>query len=194
MIKLNKQYWEGRYHSNSTGWDLGKVSTPLKDYIDQLVDKNISILIPGAGNAYEAAYLFNSGFVNITILDIASTPLESAKKKISLPDDHFVQQDFFNHNGKYDLILEQTFFCAIEPRFRENYIEKTYQLLRDKGRLVGVLFNFEDKLNGPPFGGKVTEYINLFKPYFEINTIEPCYNSVSERQNKEMFIKLTKKK
>lgn len=194
MIKLDQQYWQERYTNNSIGWDLGKVSTPLKNYIDQLTDKDISILIPGAGNAYEAEYLFNSGFKNITILDIASSPIKYAKEKIALPCCNFVQQDFFDHNGKYDLILEQTFFCALEPRFRESYIKKTHQLLKDNGRLVGVLFNFENKLNGPPFGGIITEYIKLFESHFKIIIMESCYNSVKERQDKEIFIKLMKQK
>lgn len=45
MIKLDQQYWQERYTKNSIGWDLGKVSTPLKNYINQLTDKDISILI-----------------------------------------------------------------------------------------------------------------------------------------------------
>jgi len=55
-------YWENRYQNQQTGWDIGEISSPLKAYIDQLEDKSIKILIPGAGNAYEAEYLFLNGF------------------------------------------------------------------------------------------------------------------------------------
>ena len=55
--KMNKEYWEGRYQSNETGWDVGKITTPLKDYIDQIENKELKILIPGAGNGYEFDYL-----------------------------------------------------------------------------------------------------------------------------------------
>ena len=58
----NMQYWQNRYLENSTGWDLGDISPPIKAYIDQLNNKNIKILIPGAGNAHEAEYLHNQGF------------------------------------------------------------------------------------------------------------------------------------
>ncbi len=47
-----ENYWTNRYKIESTGWDIGYASTPLKEYIDQLSDKTIRILIPGAGNAY----------------------------------------------------------------------------------------------------------------------------------------------
>lgn len=43
---LSQEYWNNRYLQHQTGWDIGTVSTPLKEYIDQLSDKQISILIP----------------------------------------------------------------------------------------------------------------------------------------------------
>jgi 2-keto-3-deoxy-6-phosphogluconate aldolase len=69
---LDEQYWNNRYINNETGWDLRQVSPPLKAYFDQLENKNSSILIPGCGNAYEAIYLAEQGFTNITVIDIAS--------------------------------------------------------------------------------------------------------------------------
>ena len=43
---LDQEYWDTQYISNTTGWDLGEVSPPIKSYIDTIEDKNISILIP----------------------------------------------------------------------------------------------------------------------------------------------------
>ena len=53
-----RAYWSKRYKEERTGWDIGFPSLPLKTYIDQLENKDLKILIPGAGNAYEAEYLF----------------------------------------------------------------------------------------------------------------------------------------
>jgi len=58
------KYWTNRYNSDKTGWDLGEPSQPLTQYIDQIKNKEIKILIPGAGNAYEAEYLFVNFSVN----------------------------------------------------------------------------------------------------------------------------------
>jgi len=41
-------YWTERYDEDRTGWDIGYPSTPIKSYIDQLDDKALKILIPGA--------------------------------------------------------------------------------------------------------------------------------------------------
>ena len=67
-----KEFWSSRYQEGRIGWDIGYASTPLKMYIDQLKNKDLKILIPGAGNAYEAEYLYGRGFKNIFVLDISN--------------------------------------------------------------------------------------------------------------------------
>ena len=111
-MKLNRDYWEERYASNNLGWDIGTVSAPLKEYIDQLEDKNLKILIPGAGNGYEAIYLHKSGFTNVYVLDLARQPLEKIKVEIpEIENNRLIQGDFFDLELQdFDLILEQTFF------------------------------------------------------------------------------------
>lgn len=188
-MKLDQDFWSDKYQSNELGWDLGGVSPPLKAYVDQIDHKDISILIPGAGNAYEAAYLWEEGFRNVNVLDIAKEPLKNLKKRVpDFPDHQMHQEDFFAHQGSYDLILEQTFFCALDPSLRVNYIDKMKSLLTLNGKLVGLLFDFRLDDVGPPFGGSEDAYTIDFKKRFQLNTIAPCYNSIKPRQGKELFI------
>ena len=35
-MSLDSNSWNQRYISKNTGWDIGFVSTPIKDYIDQI--------------------------------------------------------------------------------------------------------------------------------------------------------------
>jgi methyl halide transferase len=191
--RLDQEYWDTQYKTNATGWDLGKVSPPIKHYIDTLKDKNISILIPGCGNSHEAECLLSQGFTNITIIDIAPTLVSNLQEKFkNYPNIKIVLGDFFEHQGEYDLIIEQTFFCALPPAIRDKYVSKMHQLLNEKGLLVGLLFNrtFE---SGPPFGGSQTEYKQLFKDYFDFKIIESCHNSIAPRANSELFIEFIKK-
>src|SRR5215831_2942021 len=107
-MELNSNYWENRYRNSETGWDVGAITTPLKEYIDQLTDKDIKILIPGAGNSYEFEYLVSQGFTNVYVLDFAVTPLQNIKNRVSgIRPEQVIQSDFFEHNETYDLILEQ---------------------------------------------------------------------------------------
>lgn len=189
---LSADYWNERYKKKETGWDIGFVSTPLKTYIDQINRKDISILIPGGGNSYEAAYLLANGFTNITVIDFAPVVAERLCHQFK-PYGNAVSVicgDFFELAGSYDLILEQTFFCAIDPALRKAYAEKMHALLNPGGKLVGLLFNrsFE---NSPPFGGDEKEYRDLFSPYFTISKMEPSYNSIPQRSGNELFFILT---
>lgn len=193
-MDLNKNFWDLRYQNNEIGWDIGYISTPLKKYIDQLTDKNKKILIPGGGNSYEAEYLNNLGFKNVFVIDISPTALTNLKNRVpDFPKNHLINIDFFKLNNSFDLILEQTFFCALTPKLRDNYVLKMNQLLRPNGKLVGLLFNIPLNKDRPPFGGTKKEYLSYFKNYFKIEIMELSYNSISERTNNELFIKLIKK-
>jgi thiopurine S-methyltransferase len=174
---------------------MGCVSPPIKTYIDHLNNKNITILIPGAGNSYETEFLFNAGFKNITVLDIARQPLINLKKRIpSFPASNLIHENFFEHKKKYDLILEQTFFCSLNPELRDNYVKKMSELLNENGKIAGLLFDFPLNDEGPPFGGSIDEYQNRFSKYFTIKTMARCYNSIKPRQGSELFIIFEKKK
>jgi hypothetical protein len=191
---LNESYWEHRYKTGNTGWDLGQLSQPLKTIIDEIENKNSRILIPGAGNAYEAEYLLEKGFKDITVLDLALPPLKYLESRIKDNKNiRIIHENYFNHIDNYDLILEQTFFCALEPRFRESYVKKSYELLRKNGHMEGVLFDFNSVSNNPPFTGTKDEYMNLFDTDFEILKLSRCLNSEKSREGKELVIKMKRK-
>ena len=191
-MPLDDNYWSNRYTNQTTAWDTGAITAPIKNYIDQLTDKEISILIPGCGNSYEAVYLLKNGFSNITLIDISKVLCEKLSIKFA-PYLHnglqIIYGDFFEHFALYDLIIEQTFFCALDPSFRNSYAVKMLQLLKPGGKLVGVLFNKQFE-SGPPFEGSESEYLELFQPYFKIEIMEECYNSIPPRSGAEIFIKM----
>ena len=191
---LNETFWDNKYKSEQTGWDIGFISTPLKKYFDQLTNKELKILIPGGGNSYEAEYLHNLGFKNVYVVDISATALANFQKRApSFPNQCLINIDFFELNDSFDLIIEQTFFCAINPDLRPKYASKMSELLLTNGKLVGLFFNIPLFENNPPFGGTKKEYIPYFKPYFKLDIIEDSYNSILERRANELFIKFIKK-
>ena len=193
-IPLGETYWNNQYEANATGWDLGKVSPPIAAYIDKLTNKELRILIPGCGNTYEADYLLQKGFTNITVIDIAPVLVTKLKEKYAgNPHINIILGDFFTHEGAYDLVLEQTFFCAINPPLRKDYVAKMQELLVPGGKLAGVLFDREFEQQGPPFGGCKCQYEPMFKKGFSVKTFEHCYNSFEKRKDTELFINLVKK-
>ncbi|MDP4952930.1 MAG: TPMT family class I SAM-dependent methyltransferase [Flavobacteriales bacterium] len=194
MKELTEAFWSGRYSEGKTGWDIGEISTPLKTYIDHLSDKNLRILVPGCGKGHEAAYLWEQGFKNTFVVDLAQAPLDLLREAIpEIPTNHLLHGNFFELKGEFELILEQTFFCALSPSLRKNYAEKMHELLADGGKLVGLLFDFPLTEDGPPFGGNKEEYLTYFEPHFEIVIMERAYNSIQPRSGRELFVKLEKK-
>jgi thiopurine S-methyltransferase len=194
MLNLSEEFWENKYKTNKIGWDLGEVSPPLKTYFDQLENKGLKILIPGGGNSYEAAYLFKNGFKNVYVVDLSRTALGNIKKRIpDFPESQLIHANFFDLNTTFDLIIEQTFFCAINPDLRKDYVKKTKELLRKNGKLVGLLFEAKLNEDHPPFGGDKNEYRSYFEPHFTMDIFKECYNSYTNRQQMELFIKFIKK-
>lgn len=190
---LNDKYWNQRYLDQNTAWDVGFVSTPLKQYFDGLEDKNMRILIPGAGNSYEAEYLKRKGFENVFVCDFAEQPLLNLQKRCPLfRKSELMLCDFFTLSGTYDLIIEQTFFCALDPSRRQEYFKKMHSLLPSGGKLAGLLFDcvFD---SSPPFGGNMDEYKKYFKGLFSIEKFEKCFNSIEPRRGREIFMILCKK-
>lgn len=192
-MELDQDFWAERYATGDTRWDLGAVSSPLKAYFDQLMDKELDIMIPGGGRSYEAEYLHRLGFANVHVVDLTGAPFEDLIERCpDFPKDHLHVGDFFTHAGRYDLIIEQTFFCALGPQLRPRYVKRMHELLNPRGKLVGVLFDDPLNTEHPPFGGNEAEYRKLFSPVFTDLSFERCYNSIPPRAGRELWLRAVK--
>ncbi|HAW05571.1 MAG TPA: SAM-dependent methyltransferase [Saprospirales bacterium] len=190
-MNFDEQYWTERYDAGKDGWDLGCISPPIKEYIDQLTNKDIKILIPGAGNSHEAEYIHNQGFTNLYVCDISNVPLDNLKERVTtFPIDNLIHGNFFEIQDKFDLVLEQTFFCALNPSLRQDYIEQMSKIIKPNGNLIGLLFSMEFDREGPPFGGVINNYKAMFSKKFDIRVITPCTNSIESRMGSELFINM----
>lgn len=189
---FDADYWSKRYNINPA-WDVGTATEPLIAYFDTLKDQHISILIPGCGNAYEAKYLLEKGFTDITIMDIVPEIIHKLSAECHKYGKHIkiICEDFFQHHGAYDLIIEQTFFCALHPSQRNDYIKKMHALLKPGGTLAGLLFIKEFYGDEPPFGGSMSAYRELFSSMFQIDTMHIAQNSIIPRQGSECFFSIT---
>ncbi len=188
-MELNSGFWTQRYLNGETGWDIGYPSPALIAYMEEK-PRTSKILIPGAGNAYEAEKLWNMGFRQVFVADISEIPLQNLKNRVpEFPEDNLLHEDFFDLKGPYDIILEQTFFCALHPSLRENYAQKMADLLSPEGELTGLLFDAPMNHDKPPFGGSKAEYLEIFGQYLHVLQMEACNKSIAPRAGKEVFFR-----
>jgi hypothetical protein len=187
-------YWDQRWQKGETGWDIGYPAPALMDYAMQNIHLDAKILIPGAGSGYEAASLFQKGYHNVHMLDISPTAVKRFHDQWpGFPKQQLICDDFFQHQDTYDFILEQTFYCALDPKMRNAYVRQMHALLNSGGTLAGLLFQFPLTEAGPPFGGSKAEYLSRFEPFFDIEEMETCTNSIAPRQGNELFFVMHKK-
>jgi len=187
MQDASKDFWNSRWETGQTGWDIGAPAPAFTTYFSDLSHKNAAVLIPGCGSGHEAEFLLSIGFTNITVIDIAPKAIAILNEKFrNNPNIKILCGDFFQHEGSYDYIVEQTFFCAIDPNLRHAYVSHTHQLLRPNGKIIAILFDrsFE---GGPPFGGSKEEYIQLFTPNFNVLSLELNQQSITQRMGTELF-------
>jgi hypothetical protein len=189
---LNSEFWNERWLADETKWDIGYPAPAIVEYVDGLQDRSMRILIPGCGNAYEAEYLHNKGFTNVFVVDYAEEALRRFAERVpSFPKAHLLHSDFFAlEAGTFDLVIEQTFFCAIDPSLREKYAGKMQLLLNENGILCGLLFTQTPNAEGPPFPGSIDEYQKLFGQRFTIHKMEPCHNSIQPRAGRELWFEV----
>jgi SAM-dependent methyltransferase len=187
------QFWEERYLSNTTGWDLNGATPVFKNLAEALVKGKVCIL--GCGRGYDAIMLAEKGF-EVTAVDFApsaTNALESNARKESKTI-NILQRDIFSLTDEFkdhfDYVIEQTCFCAIHPNRRMDYVGLVENILKVNGKLIGLWFPLDKNLEegGPPYG--VTE--NQIKSYFKVNwTIEKeefSKLSIESRKNREKLI------
>ena len=90
----------------------------------------------------------------------------------------------------FDVVLEYTCFCAIDPTRRKDYIEMVSHILKPEGELVGLLFPIDKdpKDDGPPFGVDLNATILLFSRYMNLIKKEIPKLSIERRKGREIFI------
>ena len=182
------EYWEHRYAHADIPWDIGYPSPALMHYALQW-PKDTRIIIPGSGLAWEAQALHEAGFTCVYLCDWAPSAFQPLLSRCpDFPRGHLLVQDFFVLEGSFDLLLEQTFFCAILPSQRREYVSQAFRMLQPHGTLAGVLFDRSFPDPGPPFGGNREAYRDLFSQKFDLITLEANTLSIPPRMGTELFL------
>ena len=188
------EYWEKSYQSGNMGWDLGGPTPIFDDWIQCQAD-SLSICILGAGNGWDAINFAEKGH-NVTAVDFAESAIDNMQTSAQNKDIqiNLIHSDIFDlcklFNYTFDIVLEYTCFCAIDPARRMDYVRMTNQILKPDGKLVAILYPIDKDLNddGPPFAIDLDSTISLFSKYFILDTKEIPSLSIERRNGREVFV------
>ena len=188
------EYWERSYQSGEMGWDLGGY-TPIFNQWIKTLEKSISICILGAGNGWDAVNFARSGHM-VTAVDFAESAIKNmqtaaAQNALEMDIRHMdifdLNQVYANH---FDVVLEYTCFCAINPSKRRDYLEMVRAILKYQGELVGLLFPIDKDHSegGPPFAVELEPTIELISEYLFLIKQEIPSLSIKSREGREVFV------
>lgn len=159
-------FWDKRFRDGVTPWDAGRVPDALRHFAGAQ-SAPLSTLIPGCGSAWEAAYLAALGWP-VTALDFSPAAVATARGILGDWPGQLLCDDFFTFapGGRFDLIYERAFLCALPRKLWPDWAARVAGLLPAGGLLAGFFF-FRDDPKGPPFGVLPEQLDALLAPNFE---------------------------
>ncbi len=181
--------WERHYETDDLHWDLGKAAPP---FVRLWQEKNISpgnVIVPGCGRGHEVLFLAERGF-QVTAVDFSRGAVEFLTTALAKRafGGRVLHQDFFEldpeYDNSFDLLLEHTFFCAIGPAMRKQYVATAGRLLKSGSLLIGLFYETGEK-DGPPFNTTRNDVVDNFFEQFTIETLDKTRHSAERRQGKE---------
>jgi SAM-dependent methyltransferase len=185
--------WEGMYAAGEDRWDLGAASPPLVAALGRgEIGPPGRALVPGCGRGHDVRLLAARGFEAVGI-DFAPSAVREARRlavATGMEGLRFERRDLFAlpraWDGTFDLVFEQTCFCAVHPARRDAYARAVHRVLRPGGRLLGLFFIIPPG-DGPPFGTTPEEIRHRFvaSGLFAMERARVPLESVAPRQGRE---------
>lgn len=193
----SKYDWQKHYDENDLRWDLEEVSPPFVRLWNEEKLRPGKTIIPGCGRGHEVVFFAERGF-EVTAVDSAPGAVQRLTQALAEKglQANVLLKDFFaldgTHDTHFDLMLEQTFFCAITPSERPLYVETAARILKKDGLLVGLFYETDEE-GGPPFKTTCADVLHHFSKLFHIERLEKTPHSIERRQGKEWLGFLRKK-
>jgi thiopurine S-methyltransferase len=135
------------------------------------------------------------GYREVVAVDFAPRALVEARRCTPPPLAACIEwrcEDLFTTPARepasFDLVVEHTSFCAVDPARRAEWFAVVRRVLRPGGTILG-LFYVHAREGGPPFGGSEEEVLRLAREaHLVIERTEVPADSVAQRRNEELLL------
>lgn len=180
-------YWEHLYRDEEANWELGRAAPPLAAYFAAHSPAGSRALVVGCGRGHEARMLAERG-AEVVAIDLATRAIAAARA--ATPDgtrvEFRVHDLFVPLAEKFDLVVEHTCFCAIDPGRRDEYVDRTADALVAGGRLVGLFYD-HGRPGGPPHTTSAAELRARFGRRFAVASLDAAVGSALARAGQELL-------
>jgi methyl halide transferase len=204
-------YWSDAYDSGHDGWDMGS-PTPVFAALLQRLGTRLGtlgleaeeaasittpaeprVLMPCCGRGHDALLFASHGY-RVTAVDFATPALEHLREESTRRLLHLEAraEDMFlldaSNDAAYDLLLEYTCICAIDPSRRRAFVDLAARVLRPGGHLVTLLFPVDNRPGGPPFAVDADELSRMLREHFVLQYDVIPDTSVRPRLGRERLM------
>lgn len=191
-------FWEDLYNKDDIGWDLNGPTPTFKKIVSKLNPGKVIIL--GCGRGHDAITFAKLGFM-VTAVDFAPSAINYLKRlcKKENVNVNIIKNDFFlldeSFNNYFDYAIEQTCYCAIDPKRRKEYEKLVFRILNSSGSLIGLWYPIDKVISdgGPPWGVSIPKLKDIFSKNWVIRNESFSDLSVAKRKNREKLIIFKKK-
>lgn len=183
--------WSHIYQTEEPRWDLGAAHPAFVSILPQIKLPKSRIAVLGCGRGHDAAFLAEAGHF-VTAFDFSDEAISAAKEKYShIKNLTFVKADAFKlpekYYGAFDVVVEHTFYCAVDPERRSEVMRVWKKLLIPNGFMLGIFFVMFKRI-GPPWGGSEWELRRRFEKDFRFLYWTRWHLSPSGREHREIVI------
>lgn len=183
--------WSHRYEEKDIGWDMGHPSPSLVWAVEKLKLPKMRIAVLGCGLGHDAHFLATKGH-RVIGFDFSQQAIDGAKQKY--PESENLKwecEDVFKMPSHYlkqfDLVIEHTCFCAVDPARRDELVSVWESLLSEEGQVLGVFFTMPKNF-GPPFGATELEIADRLHKSFRTSLWVRSRVSHPRRLGKELVV------
>ncbi len=195
------EFWERCYQQGMTPWDYGSFAPPLKTFLDspyRMPPGKIAVV--GCGTGHDCMLFLQYGY-EVTGIDFAPSAIQTTYQKfqstgLAGTKAYLLQKSIFEipeYNNYFDYVLEHTCFCSLHPQDRRRYVFAVRDILKPRGKLLGLWYVGEHQGAGLPFTISKNDLFDLFDRDFSIDISYDPQDSFPSEKDKELITLMTRR-
>ncbi len=182
---MKHDFWHQAWSEGRTGFNQSETNKDLQEFFPKLKER-AKVLVPLCGKSIDLLWLKDKGF-ETTGVEISQKAVEDFFKENQInfqkpQGNQYIHEnlilevnDFFK-SGKpkyFDAIYDRASIVALPPEMRSDYAKHSLKILKSKGQILLIAFEYpQEKVSGPPFSVPEEEIHTLYGKLADIKLLK----------------------